>query len=85
MGLYLSIVLLSLLIGFGGDGTRAEELQLLWGTSVGLLLAHLFALRLTLWRPARSRVSCSSGSSAAPPSRLSADPVALLAGRSPSP
>lgn len=47
MGLYLSIVLLSLLIGFGGDGTRAEELQLLWGTSLGLLLAHFFALRLT--------------------------------------
>jgi len=46
MGLYLSIVLLSLLVGFGGDAPRVEELRLLWGTSAGLVLAHYFALRL---------------------------------------
>lgn len=46
MGLYASIVLLALLVGFGGDGDRAEELGLLWGTALGLVLAHYFALRL---------------------------------------
>ncbi len=46
MGLYLSIVLLALMVGFGGDGNGADELGLLWGTALGLLLAHYFALRL---------------------------------------
>lgn len=46
MGLYLAIVLLSLLVGFGGDGDRGEELRLLWGTALGLVLAHYFAVRL---------------------------------------
>ena len=47
MGLSLAIVLLSVLVGFGGDGERAEELRLLWGTALGLVLAHYFAVRLT--------------------------------------
>lgn len=47
MALYLAIVLLGLLIGFGGGLSEREELLLLWGTSVGLALAHLFAFRLT--------------------------------------
>ena len=46
MGLYLSIVLLTLLVGFGGDAAPVDEVQLLWGTSLGLVLAHSFALRL---------------------------------------
>ena len=47
MGLYLSIVLLTVLVGLGGEGDQAEDLGLLWGTSIGLLLAHWFAVRLT--------------------------------------
>lgn len=46
MGLYLCIVLLALLVGFGGDGTKHEEVALLWGTTIGLTLAHFFAFRL---------------------------------------
>ena len=47
MGLYLSIVLLALLVGFGGGGTSQDEVALLWGTSIGLSLAHFVAFRLT--------------------------------------
>lgn len=46
MGLYISIVLLALLVGFGGDRDRADEVGLLWGTALGLVLAHYYALRL---------------------------------------
>jgi len=46
MGLYLCIVLLALLVGFGGNGTKEEEVALLWGTTIGLTLAHFFAFRL---------------------------------------
>jgi len=47
LSLYLSIVLLTVLVGFGGGGTRSEEVALLWGTAVGLGLAHFFAFRMT--------------------------------------
>lgn len=46
MGLYISIVLLALLVGFGGNRDRADEVGLLWGTALGLVLAHYYALRL---------------------------------------
>jgi hypothetical protein len=46
MGLDISIVLLALLVGFGGDRDRADEVGLLWGTALGLVLAHYYALRL---------------------------------------
>ena len=46
MGLYISIVLLGLLVGVGGDRDRADEVGLLWGTALGLVLAHYYALRL---------------------------------------
>jgi hypothetical protein len=47
MGLYLSIVLLTVLVGLGGSGDGSSDVALLWGTTVGLLLAHWFATRLT--------------------------------------
>lgn len=48
MGLYLAIVLLALLVGFGGDGSDwIDEVTLIWGTTIGLLVAHLFAYWLS--------------------------------------
>lgn len=47
VGLYLAIVLLSVLVGFGGEGDQTEEVTVIWATAVGLGLAHLFAFRLT--------------------------------------
>lgn len=65
IGLYVSIVLLSVLVGVGGGGDPAEDLALLWGTTVGLLLAHWFAVRLTrafvMSRPVPSRDEVRAG------------------------
>ncbi|MGI9666768.1 MAG: hypothetical protein ACR2N2_06655 [Acidimicrobiia bacterium] len=47
IGLYLSIVLLALLVGVGANETIQHQIQLIWGTSVGLGIAHLFAYRMT--------------------------------------
>ena len=46
IALYLAIALLGLLTGWDGNGDALEALGLLWGTTIGLLLAHYFALRL---------------------------------------
>lgn len=47
MSLYLAIVLLAVLVGFGGDDDWVDEVALIWGTAIGLGIAHLFAYRLT--------------------------------------
>jgi len=47
MVLYLAIVLLALLAGFGWEEGAAHQVRLIWGTSIGLGLAHLFAFRMT--------------------------------------
>jgi len=47
MVLYLAIVLLSVHLARADDASKAEDLALLWGTAVGLGLAHLFAYDLT--------------------------------------
>lgn len=61
MGLYLAIVLLAVLIGFGGDGTRDDELTVLWGTAIGLGIAHLFAVRLTAMFAAGGKPTAEDG------------------------
>jgi len=47
MALYLAIVLLSLMVGFGGEGDWQSEVSLIWGTAIGLGIAHLFAFWVT--------------------------------------
>jgi hypothetical protein len=47
MVLYLAIVLLSVHLARADDASKAEDLALIWGTAVGLGLAHLFAYDLT--------------------------------------
>lgn len=46
MGLYLAIVLLAELTVFPRDAEEGAVLGTLWGTSIGLALAHLFAFGL---------------------------------------
>lgn len=41
MVLYLAIVLLSVHLARADDADKAEDLALIWGTAVGLGLAHL--------------------------------------------
>lgn len=46
MGLYLAIVLLALLVGFGAGDERWDEVALIWSATIGLGIAHLFAFRI---------------------------------------
>jgi hypothetical protein len=46
MGVYLSVVLIALLVGLEQSLDNGEELLLIWGTAIGLTLAHIFAFRL---------------------------------------
>ncbi len=63
--MYLSVVLTALMLGFEDSLTEGWELLLIWGTSIGLTLAHVFAFRVALvyehgipftigWRPIRA-------------------------------
>lgn len=45
MAFYVAVVLTAALAA-AGEGHRARTLQLIWGTTIGLALAHLFAFRL---------------------------------------
>jgi hypothetical protein len=49
MALYLAIVIFAELIAIPEDGRldRAESIALIWGSAVGLALAHLFAFELS--------------------------------------
>ncbi len=47
MALYVAIVILALLVGFGGGDDWRDEVALIWGTAIGLTIAHLFAYELT--------------------------------------
>ncbi len=47
MSLYIAIVVLALLVGFGDEGDSAHEVALIWGTVIGLAVAHLYAYRTT--------------------------------------
>jgi hypothetical protein len=46
MGVYLSVVLIALVVRLEQSLDNGEELLLIWGTSIGLTLAHMFAFRL---------------------------------------
>ena len=65
IGVYLSVVLAALMLSFEDSLTEGGELLLIWGTSIGLTLAHVFAFRVALvyehgipftigWRPIRA-------------------------------
>ena len=45
MSLYTAIVLLAVLVGLG-QGDRGDDLAVIWGVSVGLGLAHVFAFNV---------------------------------------
>ena len=47
MSLYLAIVLLAVHLGLGGDRQAGDDLGVIWGTSLGLGLAHVFAFSVT--------------------------------------
>ncbi len=47
MLVYLAIVLLVLLAGIGDEEDATRQVALIWGTAIGLGIAHLFAFRLT--------------------------------------
>jgi len=57
MALYLAIVLLAVHLALGDETDKAEDLALIWGTSVGLGLAHLFAYDLTAIFAGRGRMT----------------------------
>ena len=46
MVMYLAIVILAVHLARGDDATASEDVALIWGTAVGLGLAHLFAYDL---------------------------------------
>ncbi len=46
MSVYLSVILIALVVGLEQSLDTGEELLLIWGTSIGLTLAHIFAFRL---------------------------------------
>jgi len=46
MGVYLSIVLIALIVSFENSLDDGGEILLIWGSAVGLSLAHVFAFRL---------------------------------------
>ncbi len=43
MALYVCVVLLAALEAVGKDGPTGQSLELVWGTTVGLAVAHVFA------------------------------------------
>ena len=57
MVLYLAIVLLSVHLARADDADKAEDIALLWGTAIGLGLAHLFAYDLTAIFADRGRMT----------------------------
>ena len=46
LALYVSIILLGALVTVGSGTTNRELLSIIWGTTVGLALAHFFAFRI---------------------------------------
>jgi hypothetical protein len=65
IGVYLSVVLTALMLGLEDSLDEGGELLLIWGTSIGLTLAHVFAFRVAWiyqhgisftsgWRPIRA-------------------------------
>ncbi|MFV1960630.1 MAG: hypothetical protein ACC658_02235 [Acidimicrobiia bacterium] len=65
IGVYLSVVLVALMLGLEDSLDEGGELLLIWGTSIGLTLAHVFAFRVAWtyqhgiaftsgWRPIRA-------------------------------
>ncbi|MEE9178305.1 MAG: hypothetical protein V3U46_07735 [Acidimicrobiia bacterium] len=46
MSVYLGVILIALVVGLEQSLGTGEELLLIWGTSIGLTLAHIFAFRL---------------------------------------
>jgi hypothetical protein len=56
MGLYITISLLAVLSAKADGGTTAAVLTLIWGTTLGLILAHWVAFQLTARLFAGSRL-----------------------------
>ncbi len=65
IAVYLSVVLTALMLGLEDSLDEGGELLLIWGTSIGLTLAHVFAFRVgsiyehgisftSGWRPIRA-------------------------------
>ena len=65
IAVYLSVVLIALMLSFEDALDEGGELLLIWGTSIGLTLAHIFAFRVASiyehgipitsgWRPVRA-------------------------------
>jgi hypothetical protein len=46
MGFYVAIVLVAALVAIDDEQHRLPTLAIIWGTTIGLALAHLFAFRL---------------------------------------
>ncbi|MEA2000761.1 MAG: hypothetical protein U9N84_02575 [Actinomycetota bacterium] len=46
MGLYLSLVLMALIVSFERSLDDGGELLMIWGSSIGLTLAHVLAFRV---------------------------------------
>ena len=46
MALYVSIILLGALVTVGSGTANRELLSIIWGTTIGLALAHFFAFRI---------------------------------------
>lgn len=46
MGFYVAIVLIAALVAIDDEQHRLPTLAIIWGTTIGLALAHLFAFRL---------------------------------------
>lgn len=57
IGLYLSIVILALLVGLTAEDSAQHQVQIIWGTAIGLSLAHLFAFRMTALFAAGGRLT----------------------------
>lgn len=46
MGLYLTVVLISLVVGLESALVEEGELLVIWGSAIGLTLAHIFSFRI---------------------------------------
>ena len=46
MGLYLTVVLISLVVGLESELGEDGELLVIWGSAIGLTLAHIFSFRV---------------------------------------
>jgi hypothetical protein len=78
MALYVAICLLAALIATPSAGVEAHVFEVIWGITIGLALAHLFAFRLSARLVAAGKVD-SRDSALAGAQLVGAAVVALLA------